>query len=46
MTHLYVVTGAASGIGAATYKLLKVRGKKVIGVDIHNSDVNVDLSTL
>ncbi len=45
MTRLYVVTGAASGIGAATYKLLEDRGKDVIGVDIHNSDINVDLST-
>jgi NAD(P)-dependent dehydrogenase (short-subunit alcohol dehydrogenase family) len=45
MTRLYVVTGAASGIGAATYQLLEERGKEVIGVDIHNSDVNADLST-
>lgn len=44
MTRLYVVTGAASGIGAATVQLLKERGEEVIGVDIHSSDVNVDLS--
>ena len=46
MTRNYVVTGAASGIGAATVELLRVRGAKVIGVDIHNTDVNSDLSTV
>ena len=45
MARSYVVTGAASGIGEATYKLLAERGNRVIGVDIHHSDVNVDLST-
>jgi NAD(P)-dependent dehydrogenase (short-subunit alcohol dehydrogenase family) len=44
--RIYVVTGAASGIGAATYKLLEERGNEVIGVDIHNTEVNVDLSTV
>ena len=46
MSRLYVVTGAASGIGAATCVLLRERGEKVIGVDIHNTDINVDLSTV
>lgn len=41
----YVVTGSASGIGAATSALLKERGANVIGVDIHNSDIEADLST-
>ena len=45
MSRSYVVTGAASGIGATTVELLKARGARVIGVDIHNSDVNADLST-
>lgn len=45
MNRSCVVTGAASGIGAATYALLRERGKRVIGVDIHHADVNVDLST-
>lgn len=45
MTRTYVITGAASGIGAATSVLLKERGAKVIGVDIHNSDINADLSS-
>jgi NAD(P)-dependent dehydrogenase (short-subunit alcohol dehydrogenase family) len=42
----YVITGAASGIGAATSDLLKERGAKVIGVDIHDADINADLGTL
>ena len=45
MTRTYVVTGAASGIGLATSELLVERGHRVIGVDIHNAAVNVDLST-
>jgi len=40
-----VVTGAASGIGLATKELLESRGDRVIGVDIHDSDVVVDLTT-
>lgn len=46
MTRTYVITGAASGIGAATAKMLKDAGQKVIGVDLENSDVNTDLSTV
>jgi NAD(P)-dependent dehydrogenase (short-subunit alcohol dehydrogenase family) len=45
MSRTYVVTGAASGIGKATSELLVERGHKVIGVDIHDADVVVDLST-
>lgn len=45
MTRTYVVTGAASGIGKATSQLLVERGHEVIGVDIHGTDVNVDLSS-
>ena len=45
MTRTYVITGAASGIGAATYRILNEAGNKVIGVDIHDSEVNADLST-
>jgi len=40
-----VVTGAASGIGRATKDLLESRGDRVIGVDLHEADVAVDLST-
>jgi NAD(P)-dependent dehydrogenase (short-subunit alcohol dehydrogenase family) len=45
MTRTYVITGAASGIGAATAKILKSSGNKVIGVDINDTDVKADLST-
>ena len=45
VTRTYVITGAASGIGAATSVLLQERGAKVIGIDIHNADINADLST-
>ncbi len=45
MSRTYVVTGAASGIGRATRELLLERGEKVIGVDLHDADVTVDLST-
>jgi len=41
----YVVTGAASGIGAATADLLRERGHRVVGVDLRNAEVNADLST-
>jgi NAD(P)-dependent dehydrogenase (short-subunit alcohol dehydrogenase family) len=40
-----VVTGAASGIGKATKELLESRGERVIGVDLHDSDVVADLTT-
>ena len=45
MTRTYVITGSASGIGAATAKLLKDAGNTVIGVDLKNADVEADLST-
>ncbi|MWB97116.1 SDR family oxidoreductase [Agromyces seonyuensis] len=45
MTRTYVVTGAASGIGAATARLLAERGERVIGVDLRDADVEADLST-
>lgn len=40
-----VVTGSASGIGKATKDLLESRGERVIGVDLHNADVNITLET-
>ncbi len=45
MKRQYVVTGSASGIGAACVTLLKERGNLVVGVDIDGADVNADLST-
>jgi NAD(P)-dependent dehydrogenase (short-subunit alcohol dehydrogenase family) len=40
-----VVTGSASGIGKATRELLEKQGDRVIGVDVHDADVVVDLTT-
>jgi NAD(P)-dependent dehydrogenase (short-subunit alcohol dehydrogenase family) len=45
MDRTYVVTGAASGIGAATAHLLRQRGGKVIACDRHETDVVADLTT-
>jgi len=40
-----IVTGAASGIGAATVQRLRADGAEVIGVDRGGVEVNVDLAT-
>ncbi|MCP1470410.1 NAD(P)-dependent dehydrogenase (short-subunit alcohol dehydrogenase family) [Sphingobium sp. OAS761] len=45
MSRIIVVTGAASGIGAATVKRLKGAGHRVIGVDLKGSDIDADLGT-
>lgn len=45
MARTSVVTGSASGIGEATTRLLESRGERVIGVDLHDADVMVDLTT-
>lgn len=41
----YVLTGAASGIGAATYQRLTAAGHQVIGVDLRDAEIIGDLST-
>jgi NAD(P)-dependent dehydrogenase (short-subunit alcohol dehydrogenase family) len=41
-----VITGSASGIGAATRRRLETEGHRVIGVDLHNAEVIADLSTV
>jgi NAD(P)-dependent dehydrogenase (short-subunit alcohol dehydrogenase family) len=42
----YVITGAASGIGAATARYLRERGGRVIGCDLDDgADVVADLAT-
>lgn len=41
----YVITGSASGIGAATARLLADSGNAVIGVDLVDADITVDLAT-
>ncbi|MGW5382089.1 SDR family oxidoreductase [Nocardia sp. NPDC003963] len=40
----YVVTGSASGIGAAATTLLRERGATVIGCDLADADIRADLS--
>lgn len=40
-----VVTGSASGMGAATKARLELDGQRVIGVDIRDADVVADLGT-
>jgi len=41
----YVVTGSASGIGAATARRLRDDGHHVIGVDVHDAEITADLAT-
>lgn len=40
-----VVTGSASGMGAATAARLQAAGQRVIGVDVRDADVVTDLGT-
>ncbi|HEX7717800.1 MAG TPA: SDR family oxidoreductase [Marmoricola sp.] len=40
-----VVTGSASGMGAATAAALRAAGDRVVGVDLREGDVVADLST-
>ncbi|MHB8382893.1 MAG: SDR family oxidoreductase [Candidatus Binataceae bacterium] len=46
MDRTYVVTGAASGIGAATAKRLRDAGARVVACDLHDAEVIADLSTV
>jgi NAD(P)-dependent dehydrogenase (short-subunit alcohol dehydrogenase family) len=39
------ITGSASGIGAAVRKHLEADGDRVIGVDLYNAEIEIDLST-
>lgn len=45
MSRLIVVTGAASGIGAAVAAMLRDRGDRVVGVDLKDAEVCADLAT-
>jgi NAD(P)-dependent dehydrogenase (short-subunit alcohol dehydrogenase family) len=45
MDRIYVVTGAASGIGASTARYLRDRGGRVIACDLRDTEVIGDLST-
>ena len=44
-TRTTVVTGSASGMGAANKARLEAEGHRVIGVDVRDADVIADLST-
>jgi len=44
-TRTTVVTGSASGMGAATRELLEADGQRVIGVDLRDAEVVADLAT-
>lgn len=45
MNRTYVITGSASGIGAATARRLAAGGARVIGVDLRDADVIADLAS-
>lgn len=45
MARRIVVSGAASGIGAALVGMLRQQGDEVIGVDLHDAEVCADLAT-
>jgi NAD(P)-dependent dehydrogenase (short-subunit alcohol dehydrogenase family) len=42
--RVVAVTGSASGIGAAVAVALRALGDRVIGVDVHDAEVEVDLA--
>jgi NAD(P)-dependent dehydrogenase (short-subunit alcohol dehydrogenase family) len=44
--NAYVITGGASGIGAAIAKQLESEGNRIITVDIKEADILADLSTV
>jgi len=44
-TMISVVTGSASGIGAAIRKRLEKSGDKVIGIDLRDAEIIADLAT-
>ena len=45
MSRTIVVTGSASGMGAATVTRLSAAGDRVIGIDLHDAEVTADLAT-
>ncbi|TLF72852.1 SDR family oxidoreductase [Nocardia cyriacigeorgica] len=45
MPRTFLVTGSASGIGAATSDYLHHQGIRVIGADLRDADITLDLAT-
>ncbi|MGF7123063.1 SDR family oxidoreductase [Rhodococcus sp. BE178] len=45
MPRTFLVTGSASGIGAATTAYLRDQGARVIGTDLRDADITADLAT-
>ncbi len=45
MARTIVVTGSASGMGAATVARLEAAGDRVIGIDLHDAEIAADLGT-
>jgi len=45
MERTYLITGSASGIGRATVERCRADGCRVIGVDLHNAEIEIDLAT-
>ncbi|QNG20618.1 SDR family oxidoreductase [Rhodococcus triatomae] len=45
MARTFLITGSASGIGAATSAHLRRQGAHVIGVDLRDADITADLAT-
>ncbi len=45
MARTYVITGSASGVGAAAKAKLEAQGNRVIGIDLSGADIDADLST-
>lgn len=45
MSRTYVITGAGSGIGKTTARLLREQGYTVVGVDLKGAEIEGDLST-
>ena len=43
-SRINVVTGARSGMGKATTKLLRSRGERVLGIDLYDCEIEADLS--
>ncbi len=42
---IYVVTGASSGIGAETAKIIREAGNEVVNIDVKDGDIDANLAT-